>query len=274
MSVLSTHRELSSADEPLRPYQEDAVKRILSVLAPGNAVMLAMTTGAGKTRIMAEVCIERGMGKTLLLAPGEETVRQAVDALERHYLPSHDARANRWPAEPVGWWSPMASVMVSTGATAYNRLLKHNQQWPNIDVLLIDEAHHAADPKQLSGVGVHVGDAGEPNNLILLARAAKERGIPVLGVTATPYRVEKKRGFSATWTHLVQDFQWSWAALAYHNYLAPCEVLQRSAREQIVGVGRNSTGTEYNTRETEDANQGNPLYTRGGVEWYLSLIHI
>ena len=48
--------------------------------------------------------------------------------------------------------------------------------------LIIDEAHHAPDP---------IGKAKQVTQLVQMARRA---GLPVLGMTATPWRLSKRQG--------------------------------------------------------------------------------
>ena len=120
---------------PLRPYQEDALRRMKAY--EGQAALSVIATGLGKTRIFTDYIrwdYLQNDHRILILSHREELVKQPLTYLsdlpcgiELGNLHAHD--------EPI----ISASVQSLVG-----RLNSYNPY--SIDTIIIDEAHHSAAP--------------------------------------------------------------------------------------------------------------------------------
>ena len=120
---------------PLRPYQEDALKRMKAYEGP--AALSVIATGLGKTRIFTDYIrwdYLQNDHRILILSHREELVKQPLTYLsdlpcgiELGNLHAHD--------EPI----ISASVQSLVG-----RLNSYNPY--SIDTIIVDEAHHSAAP--------------------------------------------------------------------------------------------------------------------------------
>ncbi len=155
----------------LRDYQLDATARVrqamVSLHAAGRPmrVCLVVPTGGGKTVMGADIArrtVERGR-KVLWGVHRSELVDQAYDALVAQGLRCGVICAGS--ERPV---QPYAPVQVATFQTLGARGVR-----PDADLVVFDEAHHAA-AKTFAGIIKHY------------------EGVPVLGLTATPERGDGK----------------------------------------------------------------------------------
>ena len=141
----------------LRPYQEAAITELHEKLKD-NPVLVA-PTGSGKT-VMLSAYLRRHNLRPLWIAHRKELVDQAVTHLERHGLECGRIKAGHDP-------NPDAFAQVASIQTLVRR------EWPsNIDVVVVDEAHH------VKGDGMY--------------ERLFDRGVPVIGATATPFRLDGK----------------------------------------------------------------------------------
>ena len=139
----------------LRDYQEAAVTNVIAAL--GSRPILVAPCGAGKT-VMATDMVERLNLPTLWLAHRKELIDQAAGRIESHGLSTGIIKAG-YPT------CPLAQVQVASVQTLVRR------DKPRAGLIVVDEAHHAtADTYQ------KILDAYD--------------GIPVVGLTATPFRLD------------------------------------------------------------------------------------
>ena len=150
-----------------RPYQQSCIEATRLAFRENKRVLDVLPTGAGKTCIfswMAQERFARGQ-KTLILAHREELIDQAIDKLHA----ATGIRAEKEKAESNA--SLLAPVVVASVQTMIRRLDK----WPadHFSLVVADEAHHA------------LSDSWQ---------AVLRRFAPAdhLGVTATPYRSDKR----------------------------------------------------------------------------------
>lgn len=158
---------MTAAPQILRDYQTAALEALRDSFRAkrDRRVLLVAPTGAGKTTIAAEMirgAAARG-GKVLFVAHRKELIDQCSERLDGvgvdHGIisASHNRRAP---------WSPVSIASVPT-------LIRRLSFRPEASLLVIDEAHHA---RAASYGG------------ILAAYA----GVPVVGLTATPWRLDNK----------------------------------------------------------------------------------
>lgn len=166
--------------QPLRPYQVDAITALRRSLAAGHrSVLLQLATGAGKTRIAAEICRMAQSKRTnvLFLAPRRELITQAAQAFSRQGL---------WPGiimagEPM---KRTADLQVASFDTLHARAIRGSRmQMPDAGLVIVDEAHLSlADTRK--AIIEHYRDAR------------------IIGLTATPARSDG-RGMGELYDDLV-----------------------------------------------------------------------
>jgi ATP-dependent helicase IRC3 len=153
-----------------RPYQHEAVQATLAAHAGGKQrVLIALSTGTGKTIVFALLLQQRG-GRALILAHRNELIQQAVDKL-RVVHPTIAVGVVKADLDEHTAPTVVASVQTLSRAHRLERLT------PNFATVVIDKAHHApADTYQriLDYCGAYAAD-----------------GPLVVGVTATPERHDK-----------------------------------------------------------------------------------
>ena len=157
-----------------RPYQDKAVREVLSLYHDGaRKMLLHLPTGAGKT-IIATLIIERLLplidaGKVLFIAHRRELLDQTAEKLKQH-LPglaiSIDQGARR--ADPA------AQVIIAS----IQSLSKRRQAYrPELfSVIICDECHRALAPSWIEVIE-HFNDQRDGDALLL-------------GMTATPRRTD------------------------------------------------------------------------------------
>ena len=135
-----------------------------------------MPTGSGKTVLFAHIPTLPGVpaGQTLVLAHREELLEQAA------------AKIAQWnPGLSVSieqgerYADPNADIIISSVATLGRKVSKRRERfdWDNINIAIVDEAHHATAStyKTVLEAGGFLAD--NPNKLLV-------------GVTATPNRAD------------------------------------------------------------------------------------
>ncbi len=162
----------------LRDYQQKAVTDIRAAMAKSRRVLFQLPTGGGKTVIFSFVTNGAAIkGKRVyILAHRQEILRQISAAIAQHNLPHGWIAPGRTPTTDncqIG--------MIQTVARRLDTL-------PAPDMLIVDEAHHAAAQGQYATV------------------LAAWPGAYVLGVTATPERLDG-RGLNASFDVMVQGPQ-------------------------------------------------------------------
>lgn len=131
---------------PLRAYQAEAVSNIRRSFAAGNRrVLFQLSTGGGKTRIIAEIAklAREKNSRVVLLAPRRELVYQIRDALRAQGVSAGVIMANE--RETL-----YAQTYVCSFDTLHARAIKRNKiELPKGDIVIVDEAHLAvADGRQ------------------------------------------------------------------------------------------------------------------------------
>ena len=231
----------------LRPYQEKLLQEAEEALAaPGAQVMLQLPTGGGKTRIAAALLAGwvRDGGKAAWLTHRRELSDQTCRVLNQSGV-----RAVSRPEWDVDDPAPSvrAGVVILMAQTV-SRRNHYEGVWdeyaPN-DLLMIDEAHHATAPGWERAIGQWPGR--------------------VIGLTATPWRLEKNLGFDHLFDCLILGKQIG--ELQAKGYLAKAEVATPAPDELMDVGGLNSKG-EFIEREIELANQDRLIWTRGALEFW------
>ena len=221
----------------LRDYQQELLEQAETALqVPKARVMLQLPTGGGKTHIAGALLADRlqegrkAVWLTHRAELAEQTCRMLTDAdvtaINRRTWPTqYDA-----PATPNG--------VVILMAQTVGRRTNAGEIWRNYnseDLLVIDEAHHAA------------ADGWE--------RAIKQWPGEVIGLTATPWRLSKTEGFSHLFGELRCGPQVS--QLQAEGWLCDARTLIPQPEEIIRGGAITATG-DYNESGIEQANRDRP----------------
>lgn len=158
---------------PLRTWQTEALAALESAWGRNERPLLHACTGAGKSRLLAEIC-SRTMGKILLTTPTQALVDQLSATIAAHCGRGQVGRVYQYAYEPN------RRIVV----TCHNSLAKA-LSGASYDVWLADEAH------RLEGDDLRTIQQG-----ITASLAA--------GLTATPFRGDQ-RGLQ-TWTELAYSY--------------------------------------------------------------------
>ncbi len=184
--------KLFDAAEPVQPYDHqraawDAMTRHFD--GGGRAGMVVLPTGGGKTVVAAHWLLRNVIakgGRVLWLAPRGELVKQAFQTFKRLGNVAHPDKKRldliavsgegmRWsnvsPDHDVVFASVQSSV-IDGNRGFVQELLGQRGELPFV---VIDEAHHAVAPRTLS-----------------LLDELKRAGVRLLGLTATPVRMDDK----------------------------------------------------------------------------------
>lgn len=150
----------------LRPYQEQAVSRLIWANQFPEPDICVLPTGSGKSLVIADLAHKLGQ-HTLILQPSKEILEQNV-AKMRSYVPDED----------IGIYSASAGRKdfgFFTFATIQS-IYKKPQEFSHFRQVIIDECH-AVNPKNFSGMFTSFLRAiGSPK---------------VVGFTASPYRQDQ-----------------------------------------------------------------------------------
>lgn len=211
----------------LRPYQQEAVGRILDALWKSRSVLLTLPTGCGKTVCMAELVrlgVARGR-RVLLLAHREELLAQAAKKFARH-APGLRVGVERGSAR-VNLAAPpdvvVASVQTLQRAERLSRFAPGT-----FALILIDEAHHAV--------------AEGYRRIVQHFQHAK-----VVGVTATADRLD---GAALGDTFQCAPFTYSIRQAIADGWLVP--ILQRRVTVEALDLSRvRATAGDLNAGELE-----------------------
>ena len=234
----------------LRPYQETLLRQAQDSLT-GNAkarTMLQLPTGGGKTVIAGALLAEwlaGGRRKAAWLTHrrelAEQTCRMLTDAgisaiANVSWTPGTDAPA-------------MAGGAVILMAQTVGRRTVSRQIWGRYDagdLLIIDEAHHAT------------ADGW--------ARAMRQWPGPVLGMTATPWRLSEKEGFDHLFDELICGPPV--AELQDLDNLCRAQVLLPPPEQRIAGGAVDQTG-DFTESGIEQANRDRPdVMTAGALDFW------
>lgn len=152
----------------LRPYQSEFIEKSLAALETHRRVLSCAATGAGKTIISSEL-MRRESGNCLFLADAEELIKQNADKYLSYTgeIPGIERGASR---ALLG----VDRVVVATSQTLARRFERYPEDYFNL--IIVDEAHRNTLGSMSAAILNHFGEYAK-----------------ILGVTATPYRADRKQ---------------------------------------------------------------------------------
>lgn len=149
-----------------RPYQKRLVDRVETALRKHGDTLTVAATGAGKTICLAMLGGRIG-GRQMVLQHRQELVQQN---LTKFHMVNPGIRPSLYTADAKSMRGDVVFAMAQT-------LAKNLHAIPALDLLILDEAHHAAAPTWKS---------------IVAAAREKNPNVLVAGFTATPERGDKR----------------------------------------------------------------------------------
>ncbi len=182
-----------------REYQIEALEAVANHYNLGiKQQLISLPTGCGKTVVFALLAKKLNV-KTLVIAHTEELITQAVSKFKVVW-PEVDIGIVKAESDDINAQVVVASIQT---AARHQRLQRLKEQ--GFELLIIDEAHHAAAPSYASLVK-ELGFCNADNNKLLV------------GVTATP-----KRGDGIGLKNVFQEivFERSINTMIRAGYLAP-----------------------------------------------------
>lgn len=235
-SALSVFKEqINLIPEPpkremtLRPYQEECVDSVLNNWKEYQKVLAVLPTGAGKTIIFSKVTERSLPGRTLILAHREELIEQAVSKIKSTTgISAQVEKAERKAGRN-------ADVVVASVQTLQGDRL---EGWPqdHFSRIVVDEAHHALSDTYRR----------------ILEHFCTAR---VLGVTATPFRGDKKN-LGSLFENVA--FEIGLIDLIKQGYLSPIRI--KSVPLQIDLNGVRTVSGDYDLDQVDQALD--PILTR------------
>lgn len=213
-----------------RPYQIDAINLMRTSFKAGTrSLLLVLPTGAGKTTVASDM-IQRGLqnGKrSLFLAHRTELVEQAAARLANFGVYAG--------IEQAGKRARNARVTVASIPTLVRR---SPDTFPDAQLVIVDEAHHSTS-------------AG----FAKLIRHYTARGAFIVGLTATPYRMDNKP-LGDLYSDLIAPI--SMAELINQGHLVPPVYYAVDHRDLYSSV--KLLGGDYNTKQAFEIANKPKLY--------------
>jgi superfamily II DNA or RNA helicase len=173
-SRIETHPE----DFLLRPYQEEAVQRIVRAKKSGesNSALVVLATGLGKTFVAGEAIrrMRTSEQRVLVVAHTVDLVLQLEKAFWPFLAPSDSTTVLTGSDRPKSWSDLQHFSFVFATRDSIDSLLSNQVELPRFDYVVVDECHHlGAEVYERVLDGLEVGQVGGPF---------------LLGLTATPWR--------------------------------------------------------------------------------------
>ena len=283
----------------LRPYQSDGVENVLrSLQAPKStsgsipaSVIRTVATGGGKTE--EAIALAREYERVLFIAPREMLNLQAAQrfswaGLRARAVSKHD---NWW--KPGMEWPRSLRAVMATEKTAYTR-------WPDFkpDLIIFDEAHHVytnyrwdtdaglyaqlwintfeqlkrdgASQRDIRRELTKLGKEHRFNNAASIALVARNQGIPLYGMTATMWRLNKHEHFATLWGEHNNGPQVD--DLVKQDYLTKLETIRMGGSMNSTDVGTARGGDDYSPAQLEVFVRTNwTRFTSEAIDWLIEL---
>ena len=234
----------------LRPYQQDLLGRVQGALAsnPEVRLMMQLPTGGGKT-IIAGALLEdwlTGGRKAVWLTHRKELAKQTEKMLTEAGV---SAITNvRWtPGEGAPAMAGGVVILMAQKVSLQTARREVWNQYRPTDLMIVDEAHHAAAKGW--------------------ERAIRQWPGPVVGMTATPWRLSEKEGFDHIFDELLCGPQVE--ELQKLRSLCNCQVLLPPPEQRIIGGDVDRTLGDYTESGIEQANLAHPnIMTAGALQFW------
>ena len=237
----------------LRPYQQSLLRDVQGALAanPKARVMMQLPTGGGKTVIAGALLrdwLDGGRRKAVWLTHRRELAEQTRGMLtDAGVSATTDSRWTSDDGAPAMAGGIVILMAQKVGLNNKGESRVWNRYDAN-DLLVIDEAHHAA------------ADGW--------TRAMQQWPGPIVGMTATPWRLSEKEGFDRLFYDLLCGPQTADLQALENPALCQAQVFIPPPEERIAGGVVGSIG-DYTEAGIERANRDRPdIMTAGALAFW------
>ena len=234
--------------EALYNYQEDLLCKVESYLDANDKarVMMQLPTGGGKT-VIAGHLLQRRLGngrKAVWLTHRRELAEQTCGMLtDAGVAAMTDVRWD--PGTDAPAMSGGAVILMAQTVSRRTDKMRVWNEYDSNDLMVIDEAHHATAKGWKCAMRQWPG--------------------PVVGMTATPWRLSEKEGFDHLFDDLICGPQI--ADLQSCDWLCGAKVFMPHPDGSIYGGEVGST-MDYTESGIERANSGRNIMTAGALEFW------
>lgn len=234
--------------QTLRDYQQGAVEAILAAWERREpAPLAALATGAGKTTIISETLVRAFDPETqraLVVGHTEEIIGQLRDRIANQFDGQLDGYFTQRYSPGIGVVmadndDADARLIVATRQSLHARRLKRLLEYGRFDLLIIDEAHHAAPGTTYLDIVDGLRDANPD--------------LKVAGFTATPKRTDDL-ALGALWSDIV--YEWLIPDGIATGYLVPVTRVKVTTEVDLSGV-KSSHGDYTTTKMVSVLETGN-----------------
>ena len=227
----------------LRPRQQAFKKKCVAALKKKRNTIGIAPTGAGKTVMLSAVTGDFGDARSLVLQHRDELVEQNERTFRKV---NPKARTSFYTADYKRWGGDGSATfsMIQTLARESNL-----RQMPAMDLVVIDEAHHAASDSYLKVVD----HAKRLNPKVM-----------VFGVTATPARGDS-RNLRATFDNVADQITIGELIAAGHLVKPRCFVIDTGTREELGKVRK--TPSDFDMSEVEAIMNKRPINDKIVEKW-------
>ena len=198
--------------------------------------LYAGVTGSGKSMIALRLAL--GEKRTAFMSTRRLLVEQILQSADRAGLAVAEAGRTK-----PGQWPPGVQFLAGTPAAMNRRLSEDRKNRP--DLLVVDEAHHAAVQ----------GNYRRCNTSARIAMRMRAAGCRVLGMTATPWRLEEDYGFEHVFSWMVRGP--SYAELVRQGFVAEMRIV---TLEQHLRTTKRQRSHDYDPYEIERRSEKRWLY--------------
>ena len=229
----------------LRPYQIEAIEAVKEAQSSGiNRQLISLPTGTGKTVTFAALARDLN-AKTIVLAHREELIQQAADKF-RLVWPDADIGIVMADNNDMEKQIVIASVQTVSRKTRLEALKERG-----FDLMIVDEAHHAASNSYRSIIDTLHFSQGDPHKLLV-------------GVTATPTRGDGQ-SLGGVFESVV--FERNIATMIKAGYLSDLKGKRILTHTDLSSVNtRGGDYIDYQLAEIVNTPQRNDLVVRGYIE--------
>jgi superfamily II DNA or RNA helicase len=194
----------SPPDQPpiqLRPYQIEAVAKVREAFEEGgmSRLLIHMATGAGKTITFCSLAKDlnakwvlegRRDSRVLVLVHREELLDQTVQSFKRIW-PEADVGVVKGKSDEYRAQVVVGTIQTCTGDRRLEKLQNETEGLGGFGICIIDEAHHAP-ARSYQCILEALGFLKDDSKLLV-------------GVTATPFRQDKKLRLNDTFQHMAYE---------------------------------------------------------------------
>jgi superfamily II DNA or RNA helicase len=222
------HNEAQYQPQSLRPYQREAVDAILAAWADGEpGPLAALATGGGKTTVASQLLretIDPRVQRALVFAHTEEIIGQFYERIRNQFNGELDGYFGEYYAPGLGLVqgqknNASARIVVGTRQSLHPKRLREVLKHGLIDIVIIDEAHHA------TGENTY----GEIIDTLRKANPSMR----IVGLTATPARGDDT-ALGSIFTKIV--FQWLIPDGVAQGYLVPVTRIRVATQVRLDSV--------------------------------------